>query len=99
MAIKLEFINVIVPNTTLEAVFAEQGGFEFFKQSYGAMRDMVWYDDHICRVDGSLSQIFPDAMIDPQTQMEHGALCVKEVPGRHGRCCVEYVVVPSWRRA
>ncbi len=32
MAIKLEFINVIVPNTTREAVFAEEGGFEFFKQ-------------------------------------------------------------------
>jgi hypothetical protein len=41
MAIKLEFINVIVPNATLQAVFAEQGGFEFFKQSCGAMRDMV----------------------------------------------------------
>jgi hypothetical protein len=55
MAIKLEFINVIVPNTTIEAAFAEQGGFEFFKQSYGAMRDMVWYDDYICRADGAMN--------------------------------------------
>jgi hypothetical protein len=55
MAIKLEFINVIVPNATLEAVFAEEGGFEYFKQSYGAMRDMVWYDDYICRVDGAMN--------------------------------------------
>jgi hypothetical protein len=54
MAIKLEFINIIVPNTTLEAVFGKQGGFEFFKQSYGAIEDMVWYDDHICRVDGAM---------------------------------------------
>jgi hypothetical protein len=55
MAIKLEFINVIVPNSTLEAVFVKEGGFEFFKQSYGAMRDMVWYDDDICRVDGAMN--------------------------------------------
>jgi hypothetical protein len=58
MAIKLEFINLIVPNATLEAVFAREGGFEFFKQSYGAMRDMVWYDDHICRADGAMN--WPD---------------------------------------
>jgi hypothetical protein len=58
MAIKLEFINVIVPNTTLEAVFAEEGGFEYFRQSYGAMREMVWYDDYICRVDGAMN--WPD---------------------------------------
>jgi hypothetical protein len=58
MAIKLEFINLIVPNRTIEEVFGEQGGFEFFKQSWGAMTDMVWYDDHICRVDGAMN--WPD---------------------------------------
>lgn len=55
MAVKLEFINVIVPNATFQAVFAEEGGFAFFKQSYSAMRDTVWYDDHICRVDGAMN--------------------------------------------
>jgi hypothetical protein len=33
MAIKLEFINLIVPNSTLEAVFVKQGGFEFLKHA------------------------------------------------------------------
>jgi hypothetical protein len=63
MAIKLEFINVIVPNATLEAVFAEQGGFEFFKQSYGAMKDMVCYDAHICRVDGAMNWADVDDLV------------------------------------
>ena len=41
------------------------------------------------------ARIFPDAGIDPKVPMEQGSMCVKEDPGKHGRYCVMYVVLPS----
>lgn len=58
MAIKLEFISLIVPITTIDTIFSAQGGFTFFKQSYGAITEMVWHDAHICRTDGAMN--WPD---------------------------------------
>jgi hypothetical protein len=43
----------------------------------------------------TMSRIFPGAGIDPKGPMEHGSLCVKEEPGKHGRYCVYYVVPPN----
>jgi len=64
MAVKLDFINLIVPNITLEAVFIKEGGFNFFKQSYGMLREMVWYDDAICRLDGDMNWLDVDDLVD-----------------------------------
>ena len=42
----------------------------------------------------TVARIFPDAGIDPKLPMEQGSMCVKEEPGKHGRFCVMYVVLP-----
>lgn len=63
MAITLECINLIVPVATLDRVFAPQGGFAFFLKSFGAMREIVWYDDDLCRADGAMNWFDVDSMV------------------------------------
>ena len=92
MAIKLEFINLIVPNTTLDAVFAKEGGFEFFKQSYGTMRDMVWCDDYICRVDGAMNWGDVDDLV--RRWEEHGIVGLAD--SDTGRRWMEFCVAASF---
>jgi hypothetical protein len=64
MAVKLEYINLIVPNATIGAVFVNEGGFEFYRRSYGVFRELVWYDEHICRVDGAMNWIDMEGIVD-----------------------------------
>lgn len=58
MAIRLQFINLVIPIATLDRVLAEEGGFAGFMGSWGGMPEMVWHDAHLCRVDGAMN--WPD---------------------------------------
>lgn len=52
MAVRLEFINLIVPVATLDRLSREQGG---FARVYAPLAgDMLWHDAHLCRVDGAM---------------------------------------------
>lgn len=64
MAIRLQFINLIVPVATLERVLASQGGFEGFIRAQGGMLgEMVWHDAYLCRVDGAMNWPDMDDMV------------------------------------
>lgn len=55
MAVRLQFINLVIPISTLERVFAAEGGFAGFLSSMGGpANEMLWHDAHLCRVDGAM---------------------------------------------
>jgi hypothetical protein len=59
MAIRLQFINLVIPVATLERVLSEQGGFQGFLNTHGpSLGEMIWHDPYLCRVDGAMN--WPD---------------------------------------
>lgn len=65
MAIRLQFINLIVPVAVLERVLAAEGGFgEFARLQQQAFGDMFWYDRYLCRVDGAMNWPDVDDMVE-----------------------------------
>jgi hypothetical protein len=61
VAIFIEFVDVIIPITTVER-YPALGGFDaFVRQDKG--RNMVWHDEHLCRVDGSMTTSDIESMI------------------------------------
>jgi hypothetical protein len=65
MAIRLQFINLVIPAATLERVLVEQGGFQGFLEAHTAsLGEMVWYDTHLCRVDGAMNWPDVDEMVE-----------------------------------
>ena len=64
MAIRLQFINLVVPVATLERVLASQGGFQGFIQKQGSfLGDMVWHDAYLCRVEGAMNWTDVEEMV------------------------------------
>lgn len=62
MAVRLQFINLIVPVATLERA---QGGFrEFIDTQRLVLGDMVWRDAHLCRIEGSMDWGEVDGMVE-----------------------------------
>ena len=56
MAIRLQFINLVIPLASLERVLAEQGGFQGFIQAQRSLLgEMVWHDAYLCRVEGAMN--------------------------------------------
>lgn len=61
MAVRLEFINLIIPVATLERLSAAEGG---FVQAYAPLSgDMLWHDAHLCRVEGAMNWGDVDDMV------------------------------------
>lgn len=90
MAIRLQFINLVVPVATLERVFAAEGGFAGFLATQGApSNEMLWHDGQLCRVDGAMNWPDVDDMVvrweahglqglvgtDPQQWWKDFAIC------------------------
>jgi hypothetical protein len=61
MAIRLQFINLIVPVANLERAFSAQGGFAGFLS--GQPDGMLWHDAHLCRVEGAMNWPDVDEMV------------------------------------
>lgn len=61
MAVRLQFINLIIPVANLERAFATQGGFAGFLG--GQPGDMLWHDAHLCRVEGAMNWPDVDEMV------------------------------------
>lgn len=61
MAIRLQFINLIIPVANLERAFSTQGGFAGFLS--GQPGDMLWHDAHLCRVEGAMNWPDVDEMV------------------------------------
>lgn len=62
MAVRLQFINLIIPVPTLDRVLAAEGGFE--RVIHPLAGDMLWYDQHLCRVDGAMNWGDVDGMVE-----------------------------------
>lgn len=62
MAVRLQFINLIIPVATLDRVLAAEGGFEHAIRPLAG--DMLWYDEHLCRVDGAMNWGDVDWMVE-----------------------------------
>lgn len=63
MAIRLQFINLIVPVSTLERVLApEESGLLHPRDPL--QLEMVWRDAYLCRVDGAMNWADVDEMVD-----------------------------------
>ena len=61
MAVRLEFINLIIPVATLERLARDAGG---FRAVYAPLAgDMLWHDEHLCRVDGAMNWGDVDDMV------------------------------------
>jgi hypothetical protein len=56
MAVRLQFINLIIPVATLERTFSARGGFAGFLRNQPG--EMLWHDAYLCRVDGAMN--WPD---------------------------------------
>lgn len=65
MAVRLQFINLIIPIPSLERVLASEGGFAGFIAAQGSfMGEMVWHDPHLCRVEGAMNWGDVDGMVE-----------------------------------
>jgi hypothetical protein len=68
MAIFIEFVNLIIPIATIERCSAV-GGFQGFLRSRASefgnkVGELIWHDEYLCRVDGSMTTSDIPLMID-----------------------------------
>jgi len=64
MAIRLQFINLIIPVATIERALAAEGGFKGFLSVQGPLLgDLLWHDAHLCRADGAMNWADVDDMV------------------------------------
>lgn len=64
MAIRLQFINLVIPVATLDRLWAAQGGFtSFFDVQRATMGELTWHDAHLCRVEGAMDWSQVDEMV------------------------------------
>ena len=61
MAVRLQFINLIVPVANLERAFSTQGGLAGFLSGHPG--DMLWHDAYLCRVEGTMNWPDVDEMV------------------------------------
>ena len=64
MAIRLQFINLVIPVTTLDKALRGQGGFAgFLERNAHWLGEMVWHDGHLCRAEGAMNWSDVDGMV------------------------------------
>ena len=64
MAIRLQFINLVIPVATLERLSAAEGGFTaFLKLQRMSVGELMWHDEHLCRADGAMDWSQADDMV------------------------------------
>lgn len=64
MAVRLQFINLIIPVETVERLWAREGGFAgFLEMQRALLGDLVWHDAKLCRADGSMDWSDVDEMV------------------------------------
>lgn len=64
MAIRLQFINLVIPVVTLDRALRDQGGFEgFLERSAAWLGEMVWQDGQLCRAEGAMNWSDVDEMV------------------------------------
>jgi len=64
MAVRLQFINLIIPVATVEKLWAAEGGFTgFLAMQRALLGDLVWHDTRLCRADGSMDWSEVDEMV------------------------------------
>ncbi|HEV2112019.1 MAG TPA: hypothetical protein VGT99_11750 [Gammaproteobacteria bacterium] len=62
MAIRLQFINLIIPVATLERLLApEESG--FLRAEDPSLGDMVWHDAYLCRIEGAMNWADVEEMV------------------------------------
>jgi hypothetical protein len=64
MAILLECINLVIPIEVLDSCEAIGGFRGFLRDQAEMIGRMVWYDEHLCRVDGAMNPADVRAMIE-----------------------------------
>lgn len=65
MAVRLQFINLVVPVATLERVFKSEGGFRGFLESQGLLLgELLWHDGRLCRAEGAMNWPDVDEMVE-----------------------------------
>lgn len=65
MALRLQFINLVIPVATLERVFSTEGSFQGFLEAQGPLlREMVWHDGRLCRAEGAMNWADVDEMVE-----------------------------------
>ena len=65
MAIRLQFINLVIPVATLERVYAAEGGFAgFLRTQGGASNELLWHDGYLCRTDGAMNWPDVDELVE-----------------------------------
>jgi len=65
LAIRLQFINLVIPVATLDRALAAEGGFAGFIAAQGSLLgEMIWHDAQLCRVDGAMNWGDVDAMVE-----------------------------------
>ena len=64
MAIRLQFINLVIPVATLDRALVAEGGFRQFLEAQGSfLGEMVWHDTYLCRVEGAMNWADVDDMV------------------------------------
>ena len=62
MAIRLQFISLVIPVTTLERVLApEESG--LLRSEDPLLREMTWRDAYLCRLEGAMNWSDVDEMV------------------------------------
>src|SRR5579859_4876937 len=65
MAVRLQFINLIIPAATLERVLTpEDSVFAALLRGQAPLPEMMWCDAHLCRVEGAMNWPDVDEMVD-----------------------------------
>ena len=64
MAIHLLFIDLVIPISTIERVWASDGGFQQFLATRGILLgETVWHDNHLCVADSVMNGMDAEDMI------------------------------------
>ena len=94
MSVALEFINLIIPRTRIDAVY--KGGWDqFLSDNHAAIGGRIWFDDHLMR-DGAMSPGDMRLLIDYWTDIglkAHGEIDGK--PFWHDCCVVDTFFGPT----
>jgi hypothetical protein len=84
MAVKCEFIDLIIPISKIDAVYP--GGFAKFKEEHAESR-IIWYDDYLCR-DGAMSPMEISAMADSWERLGLKGVVTENGEMKWGDFCV-----------
>ena len=93
MAIIIEFIDLVIPISTIERC-SSIGGFQgFLHEEAKWIGSMIWWDDHLCRADGAMSSSNLPAMLE---RWEKRGLQVYSGEGDTRTFC-DMCIIDAWR--